>query len=465
MRGSLPSPIERCLTSLFACADWPVASRDRLAVVPSSTLIASPLPVADLATAAIGAVGLAALEIDRQRTGRAQTVTVDRAAASLATASSDYLRVEPGGGKRWDPVTGYHRAGDGEWVYLHGNFPHLRDGLLELFGAPEGGEALARALTKLPGQEIEDRAAERGLCAVLRRDRADWEAHPQARAVCTLPVVRIERIGNAPPEPLPPGENPLSGLRVLDVTRVIAGPMAGRTLTELGATVMRIAAPHLPFIEPLVIDTGFGKLSAHLDLNGAADRSRMEMLVRGADVFIDSYRPGALAARGLGPADLARLRPGIVSVSVSAFSSAGPWAGRRGYDTLVQAAAGFSTLEGDGPPMRQPCQPLDYLSGYLAAFGAMRALLLRAEEGRSWHVEVSLARTAQWIRDMQDAIGPEPAPPAANPDCASVSSLLGDWDTAFGRVSALRPAYALSETPPRRDRPPVPLGTDSPAWP
>ncbi len=465
MPGSLPFPIDRCLASLLDAAGWQDAPRDLLTVTPAPTLIASPLPVADLASAAIGAVGLAAVEIDRRRTGRVQTVTVDRAASSLAMASSDFLRVEPGGGKRWDPVTGYYRAGDGEWVYLHGNFPHLRDGLLDLFDAPEGGAALAKALAKLPGQEIEDQAAGCGLCAVRRRDRAEWEAHPQAKAVRALPAVRIERTGGVPPEPFPPGERPLSGLRVLDLTRVIAGPMAGRTLGELGATVMRIAAPHLPFIEPLVIDTGFGKLSAHLDLNAAADRAHMEMLVREADVFIESYRPGSLAARGFGPADLARLRPGIVSVSVSAFSSVGPWTGRRGYDTLVQAAAGFSTLEGEGPPRRQPCQPLDYLSGYLGAFGAMRALLRRAEEGGSWHVEVSLARTAQWIRDMADAVGPEPAPPAANPDRASVSSLLGEWDTAFGRVSALRPAYALSDTPPSRDRPPVPLGTDSPAWP
>jgi crotonobetainyl-CoA:carnitine CoA-transferase CaiB-like acyl-CoA transferase len=465
MPGSLPPRTEACLTSLLAAADWPDAPVGQLGIAPSPTLIASPLPIADLAAAALGAVGLAASEIDRRRSGRRQTIAVDRSAASLAMASSDYLRIDPAGGKRWDPVTGYHRAGDGEWVYLHGNFPHLRDGLLDLFGAPEGGEALGRALAKLPGQEIEDRAAGRGLCAVLRRDRAAWEAHPQARAVRALPVVRIERIGEAPAEPLAPGPRPLSGIRALDLTRVIAGPMAGRTLAELGATVLRIAAPHLPFIEPLVVDTGFGKLSAHLDLNAVDGRERLEVLVRGADVFIDSYRPGALAARGLGPADLAHIRPGIVTVSVSAFSSTGPWAGRRGYDTLVQAAAGFSTLEGNGPPVRQPCQPLDYLSGYLAAFGAMRALLRRAEEGGSWHVEVSLARTAQWIRDMTDAIGPEPAPPPANPERASVSSLLGDWDTVFGRVSALRPAYTLSQTPPRRDRPPVPLGTDLPVWP
>lgn len=465
MPRSLPFPVDACLTSLLDAVGWSDAPRVRLTVEPAPTLIASPLPIADLASAALGAVGLAAAEIDRRRAGREQFVSVDRTAASLAMASSDYFRVEPGGGKRWDPVTGYHRAAGGDWVYLHGNFPHLRDGLLDLFGATGGGAALERALAKLPGQEIEDRAAERGLCAVLRRDRAQWEAHPQAEAVRALPVVRIERIGDAPPEPFPTGGYPLSGLRILDLTRVIAGPMAGRTLAELGATVMRISAPHLPFIEPLVIDTGFGKLSAHLDLNAVVDRSCMEVLVQGADVFIDSYRPGALAARWLGPADLAGRRPGIVSVSVSTFSSVGPWSGRRGYDTLVQAAAGFSTLEGDGPPRRQLCQPLDYLSGYLAAFGAMRALLRRAEEGGSWHVEVSLARTAQWIWDLADAIGPEPAPPDANPDRASVSSLLGDWDTAFGRVSALRPAYALSETPPRRDRPPVPLGTDSPDWP
>ncbi len=465
MSGRPSQPILDCLASLLAAADWRGALADRLRIGATPTLIASLLPFADLAAATLGAVGLAAAEIDFRRNGRKQTVTVDRGHASLALASSDWLRLPSAAAKRWDPVTGYYRSGDGEWVYLHGNFPHLRDGLLALFDAPGGGDGLARQLARLSGHEIEDRAAGRGLCAVLRRDRETWEAHPQAMAVRSLPVVRIERIGDAPAEPFVSGPEPLSGVRVLDLTRVIAGPVAGRTLAENGATVMRIAAPHLPFIEPLVIDTGFGKLSAHVDLGTADGCRRMEALVRDADVFVESYRPGSLAARGLGPDALARLRPGIVSVSISAFSSAGPWSGRRGYDTLVQAAAGFSTLDGDGAPARQPCQPLDYLSGYLAAFGAMRALMRRAAEGGSWHVEVSLARTGQWIRDMADAIGAEAAPPPRNPAPAEVAAFLEEADTPFGRVSSLRPAYVLSATPPQRGRAPVSLGTDSPIWP
>lgn len=453
----------RCLRGLLEQAGWAGAPLDRLDVTPSATLIASDQPIADIATATLSAAGLAFSAVDGLRTGRVQRVSVDRGAASLAMASADYLRIDGAAPEKWDPVTGYYRCRDG-WAYLHGNFAHLRDGLLALFDAPSGRDDLTARLAGLTAQEVEDRAAEQGLCAVRLRTREDWQVEAQAEALRALPVVRIARIGDAPPEPLPPGELPLSGVRALDLTRVIAGPMAGRTLAGQGAEVLRIASPNLPFIEPLVIDTGFGKRSAHLDLDTGSGRDGLVRLLREADVFVDAYRPGALAKRGFGPPDLAELRPGIVSVSISAFSSVGPWRGRRGYDTLVQAATGLASVTGDGPPKRLPCQPLDYLSGYLAAFGATVALMRRMTEGGSWHVEVALARTAQWIWDMRDALGTDASPPEANPEPEEISALTMECDSPFGRLSVLRPAFALSENSGLWARPPVPLGTDSPEW-
>ncbi len=208
------------------------------------------------------------------------------------------------------------------------------------------------------------------------RTFAEWDAEPQGRALASLPLLAFERIGAAPAAPLGAHARPLGGVRVLDLTRVIAGPVCGRTLAAHGADVLLVTAAHLPAIAPLVIDTGRGKLSTAIDLRAPDGRERLAGLVRDADVVVQGYRPGGIAALGFGPAEAARLRPGIVYVSLSAYGHAGPWAGRRGFDSLVQTASGFNAAEAEaaGTPDRPkplPCQILDHASGYLMAFGAI----------------------------------------------------------------------------------------------
>jgi crotonobetainyl-CoA:carnitine CoA-transferase CaiB-like acyl-CoA transferase len=253
---------------------------------------------------------------------------------------------------------------------------------------------------------------------------------------------------------------------VLDLTRVIAGPVCGRTLAAHGADVLAVASPKLPNFPRLITDTGRGKLSAHLDLREKEGRARLSSLLRDADVFVQGYRPGALGALGFSPMDTARIRPGIVHVSLSAYGSVGPWSGRRGFDSLVQTASGFNRAEaeaaGQGAPKALPCQALDHGSGYLLAFGAMTALHRRAVEGGSWLVEVSLARTGRWIRDLGRVPG---GLKCAAPRREDVAAYLEESDSGFGRLQAIRHAAVMSDTPVGWDRPSVPLGTHPAAWP
>ncbi|HYZ31825.1 MAG TPA: CoA transferase, partial [Crenalkalicoccus sp.] len=239
----------------------------------------------------------------------------------------------------------------------------------------------------------------------------------------------------------------------------------GRTLAAHGAEVLHVTAPHLPGFPDLVLDVNRGKRAAELDLREAADRAVLRGLAAGADVFIQGYRPGAVAAHGFGPAALAGLRPGIVVVSLSAYGEVGPWAAKRGFDSLVQTATGFNLAEaeaaGVAPPKVLPCQALDHASGYLIAFGAIAALLRRAEEGGSWLVRVSLAGTGRWLRGLgrlpEGFAAPEPTP-------EEVAALSETTESGFGRLTALRHPGEMSETPPRWALPAVPLGTHPAEW-
>jgi crotonobetainyl-CoA:carnitine CoA-transferase CaiB-like acyl-CoA transferase len=417
-----------------------------------------------MASAAAGALGLAVDAIWQERGGKPQAITVDRAAAALSMESADYLRVEGQAIDSWDPITGFYPAKDEAWVYLHGNFSHLRDGLLTLLQASNDRATVADKVTQWEASALESEAIDRGLCASVVRSRESWIAHAHHDPVAALPLIEIEKIGEAPPQPLTHAARPLEGIRMLDLSRVIAGPMAGRSFAEHGATVMRVASPNLPAIESLVINTGLGKRSCFVDLNRPDDANRLRTLVRQADVFLDGYRPGALEARGFGPADLAVLRPGIISVSLDAWSRTGPWRLRRGYDSLVQAATGLAMTDSSGNPKRLPCQPLDYLAGYFAALGAMAALLRRSREGGSWSVSVSLARTAEWIWDMTDAMGRKTDIPVVGLVDDEIAEYKQSIESPFGRLSVLKPAISLSETPPGWASPPVPLGTHPAVW-
>jgi len=255
-------------------------------------------------------------------------------------------------------------------------------------------------------------------------------------------------------------------VRTLDLTRVLAGPVCGRLLAGFGADVMRVAGPHLPSVETLVIDTGLGKLSTHLDLRQAADRDRLTALVQAADIFVQAYRPGAIAGHGFTPEALAVARPGIVCVDLCAFSHKGPWHASRGFDSLVQTASGIAHEGGDGnAPKHLPAQALDHVTGYLAAFGAMISLARRAREGGSWLVRLSLAQTGHWVKGLGRLDIGIDGRTLPDPTAEEVADLLTESDSPFGRLTHVVPPIGLSETPMSWTRPAVSLGTHEPVWP
>lgn len=441
---------------------WPDAPWDRVAIAPTPGILATAMPIADLAAAAQGLVGLAAAGVHQARGGPAQDITVDRAEASLSMTAAAYLKVDGAAQAEWDALTGYFPCADG-WVYLHCQFPHLKQRMLQVLDLPNDPDAVRAGLLHLSAQEVEDRAADAGACGIRRRSRAEWQAHAHAQHLAKNPVVRLQGHGTALPKPMALGEQPLTGVRVLDLSRVIAGPTIGRVLAEHGAEVMRVSGPHLPSLAPLVIDTGPGKQTCHIDLRDSGDRQAFTALLRTADIMIDGYRPGALEGRGFGAEDVATINPSLIRVDLSAFGADGPWGGRRGYDTYVQAATGLSQDGPDGPT-RLPCQPLDYLSGYLGAASAMIALMHRMTQGQGWTIDLALARTAQFVWDWSDALDPEPAPPMANPGIDTVDHWRWTGASAFGEISQLRPARTLSVTPPILRHAAKPLGSDEPVW-
>jgi len=269
-------------------------------------------------------------------------------------------------------VMGVYPTKDGRWSYLHCNFPNHRAAALSVLGVAEDRDAVAKAVAKWNAQDLEDAIIEAKGAGGMVRAMEEWAKHPQAAAIANLPLMEIVKIADSPPEPLPEGSRPLSGVRVLDLTRVLAGPTCARTLAEHGADVMKITAAHLPNIGYQEYDTGHGKLNAQLDLREDKNLETLRDLVQQTDVFSQGYRPGTLGGRGLSPEELAELRPGIVYISLCAFSHVGPWASRRGFDTVVQTVSGITSRQGDlfpgvtPGPQFYPVSAIDYRTGETA---------------------------------------------------------------------------------------------------
>ena len=429
----------------------------------------------------IGAAGAAAIAASaipadqlwalRSPHRRRQTISIDLRHAAAALRSARYLQIGGTAPQEFlDPVSGLYQARDQRWVYLHCNFPNHRAAALGVLGlaADAARDAVARVVRERDAFELEGAVhAARGSAGLVRTPD-EWSADPQSAAVASVPLLEIDRIGDAPPEQLQPAARPLSGVRVLDLTRVLAGPTCARALAEHGADVLKISGPHLPHSGDVEIDTGLGKLSAFLDLRQPMALETLVSLVRDGrcDVFSQSYRPGSLAARGLGVETLAALRPGIVCVELSAWGRAGPWAQRRGFDTVVQCASGMAMIEGGGgTPRTMPVSAIDYVSGYLMAFGVMVALERRAREGGSWRVRVSLARTGKWIvdRGLLDAAAIADVPKELPDD--EIARITVQTPSPLGLIRHVAPVAHMSHTPTRWARPPAPLGHDAPVWP
>lgn len=421
----------------------------------------TPFLVGAAGAGALGALGRAVARLWELRTGRSQEVSVDVRAAAASLRSATYLEIN---GARpqslWDPWTGFYPVRDGRWVNIHCNFPRHREAMQRVLGGPADRKAAEAATRAWDGLALEEAIHAAGGCAGWARTEEEWAAHPHHAAVAREPLLAIERVGDAPPQPLPRADRPLGDVRVLDLTRVLAGPTCARSLAEHGADVLKISAAHLADSGPVEWDTGLGKRSAFLDLRSPDGVDTLRGLVREADVFSQSYRPGTLAARGFGPEEAARLRPGIVYATLDAWGSEGPWKDRRGFDSIVQTVSGMAYAQsGDSArPQLLPVSAIDYVSGYLMAAGVAAALARRATEGGSWCVRVSLAATGRWIAGLGRIAAFREVPAELRPE--ELQGLL----EAHGPVRHLRPVAGLSETPPFWARPPAALGSHSPTW-
>jgi crotonobetainyl-CoA:carnitine CoA-transferase CaiB-like acyl-CoA transferase len=436
----------------------------------------------EAAAAVLAAIGVEAAELWRSRSGEAQTVRADTREAAAALVSfvhqqfEDPHRAPPSrpddaSGSRGTPAMGFFRTADDRWVFLHPSFPESAARLHALLGSPKDRDAVAAEALKWKALELETAIADAGACGAMARTADEWDASEPGRLLAAAPVVEIVHIGESPPEPSPRLDGaPLAGLRVLDLTRVLAGPTCARTLAQHGADTLHVSSPHLPTTDWFVSDTNPGKRSTFLDLRSTEDHAHLRNLVRGCDVFSQSYRSGAIDRLGFGPAELAMQRPGIICVSINAYGHEGPWRARPGWEQLAQTVTGMATAHGEDffggarGPLLQPGAVTDYTTGYLAAFGAMVALRRRAKIGGSYQVRVSLARTAMWVRGLGRA-GPERLE-AARPHTPEE---LAEWmirmpETGFGPLRRLRPPVQLSATPPRWDAPVSRLGAHPPAW-
>jgi crotonobetainyl-CoA:carnitine CoA-transferase CaiB-like acyl-CoA transferase len=435
--------------------------RDTGAAVP----LVSVLPVARLVHDGVAAASLSAALLAARRTGSAvPTVELDPIRVATAVTSERHFRLDGQPTNPWAELSGFWPTADG-WVRTHANYPHHRARLLAALELPESTTAdeLLIALHERESAQSETAVADAGGVAVAVRTEDGWRAHPQAMAVATHPLIRCERLADAPARVLPPTtiDAPARGVRVLDLTRVIAGPVATRTLALWGADVLRIDGPERPEIEAQHLDTGAGKRSAILDL--ATQRATLEELLGRADVVVLGYRSGALGAFGLSPEALVERWPGLIVARLTAWGDDGPFADRRGFDSIVQAASGIAILEGaDDAPGALPAQALDHTAGYLLAAGITSALRRRIDTGGSWLVETSLARVAQELLDAPRDVAREPERSARHERTPAYS-----WEPStvtFGAVTFAAPAAAYDSGPEHWPGPPVPWGSSAPRW-
>ena len=328
----MQSPPE-ILGDIWTQAGGDPSALDTVTLTGEEPQLPSSFRVAAAAQASIAATGLAAAEIWKLRSGQSQDVAVDMRHAVVECRSERYLRVD---GKppppAWDAIAGIYKTRDRRFVRLHTNFPHHRAAVCKVLDCKPERDAVQAALMQWDGEAFETAAYAAGGVVAMMRSHQEWSASPHAGALAELPLVSIEKIGEAAPKPWPAGERPLAGVRVLDLSRVIAGPVAGRTLAVHGADVLLISGPDLPAIAWLTIDTGRGKLTSLIELKSEQGRAVFRDLLAEADIVSQGYRPTSIAGLGFSAQDAAKINPGIVYVSLSAYGHAGPWAERRGFE-------------------------------------------------------------------------------------------------------------------------------------
>lgn len=500
----------------WAALSGPPGLAEQVSYVGAGDVLAARLPVRELARATVGVCSLAAAELLALRNATpVPAVRVHEGAVATAFVSERHLRIDGRATTTFAPLSGFWRASDG-WVRTHANYPHHRARLLEVLGIADTGddralrEAVAAELARRPTHWIQEtvyaagglavavtppdpragepggagRAGEHDLHAAARAGQSELaasaraenrepvpaphteEREPHAAAIgpgakgpatTAYPLIEIDPTGESRPHPLPPAALPAAGVRVLDLTRVIAGPVATRTLAFLGADVLRVDSPKLPELPDAHADTGMGKRSTLLDLTDAEDRRTFTGLLDTADVVVLGYRPGFLASLGLDE-HLGR-RPDLIVAELCAWGWSGPWAARRGFDSLVQAAGGIAMIEADddGTPGALPAQALDHGTGYLLAAAVLRALTERQRGGGGRRLRFSLAGTASWLMH-----GIRPAPVEGGG--YDPAPWLAETNSPYGHLRHALPPVHYEGAPRTWRTPPPPWGTDLPQW-
>jgi hypothetical protein len=418
--------------------------------------------VSDLAQASVGAAGASLAGLAALDGGRARAVSVDRDLASAWFASS----IRPSGWSppaAWDAIAGDYATSDG-WIRLHTNAPHHRAAAVAALGVPGDRVAVAEAVAAWTAEGLEEAVVAGGGAAAAMRTAAAWDAHPQGRAVAGEALVRVDRTSAAPAgKRSGRGDRPLEGVRVLDLTRVLAGPVATRLLAGWGAEVLRIDPPNWDE-PPIVPEVTLGKRCARLDLRLPAGRDHLLALLASADVLVHGYRSDALEGLGIGADRRDDARPGLVDVSLDAYGFTGPWATRRGFDSLVQMSSGIADAgmraEGTDHPVPLPVQALDHATGYLLAAAAISGIALRRTDGVGSRWRTSLARMARLLVDagvgtVPDGDGVPPVPPQASGPVER---------TAWGDARRLPPPVSVEGAPLRWNLPAGPLGSSEPGW-
>ncbi|WP_255474988.1 CoA transferase [Pusillimonas sp. ANT_WB101] len=481
--------------------------------VTGNGALPSVYPVTELAVATIATAAHALSDYMGQQFGHAPQVTIDRRLASFWFAST----LRPQG---WqppsvrDPITGDYATRDG-WIRVHANAPHHRDAALAVLGCSPEQSAVSQAISRYQARELEDMLVAAGACAAAMRTPQEWADHPQGKAVAAEPVFAVQRyparsssrpqpashntapdetdgmlapagtaLSNSPfgdyrhldkPVDLVTPDRPLAGLRVLDLTRVLAGPVCTRFLAGYGAQILRIDPPfwNEPGLEP---EMTLGKRCASLDLRIPSHMAQLRSLLADADVLVHGYRPDALARLGLGEAERQAIRPGLIDVCLDAYGWTGPWQHRRGFDSLVQmscgiAWAGMAGADGrtkDGlashtrtqasPPAPLPLQALDHATGYLMAAAVLRALSEQMGTECGCVTRLSLARTACLLMS-QPAQAADGLAPESEDDWAQISEA-----TSWGPAYRLKPPCIIDDVPLYWDSPATALRTHAPTW-
>jgi hypothetical protein len=433
--------------------------------LPDGGTFPSVFGVSDLAQASIGAAGSALAALIALTSGKdAPSASVDRDLASAWFR----LSIRPLGWELapgWDKLSGDYRCNDG-WIKLHANASRHRDAILSVLDVANEREAVATKVTSLSAVQLESEVVGAGGAAAAMMSIDDWRAHPQGRAVAEEPLVSIERTGVARNARDVVGRvgRPLAGLRVLDLTRVLAGPVATRLLAGWGAEVLRIDPPdwHEPAVVPEVT---LGKQCARLDLRTPEGTQRFLELLADADILVHGYRSDALERLGLGSDLRDAVRPGLIDVSLDAYGWTGPWKNRRGFDSLVQMSTGIANAgaraAGSDEPKSLPAQALDHATGYLMAASALAGLVLRQKEEVGSHWRMSLARTAQLLLSTfrEDGLQRGGEAPVVTPEGVGPIE-----HTPWGDALRLAPPMVVEGSPLRWSIPAHELGSEEPRW-